>query len=562
MEINMNYCIGVDLGGTNIAAGIVDLQDRKIVRKMSVKTNAPRPCEDICADIAKLCRDLCSAEGIKLSDLKWIGVATPGIVKDGVVVTANNLGWDNVDFAGIMKRLAGNTTFVANDANAAAYAEAIWGVGAGHRSLAAITLGTGVGGGLVIDGQIWEGMNGFAAEMGHTTIAVDGRYCSCGRRGCLEAYCSASALVSEARRIMKLYPDSVMWQMCDGDVNRVNGVIPFKAAERGDVAASAVIADFIKYLAIGASNVINIFQPDVVCIGGGISGEGERLLKPLREQIERLSFGVKDGRTKVVAAKFMNDAGILGGALLGMQEEIVKMKEKHKALVSKFDVEGIMLEAKPYGNGHINDTKYILMESDGEKHEYILQKINKNVFKKPDELMENYVGVTSFLREIIIKNGGDPERETINVIKARDGLNYHIDEDGEYWRLCKFVNNSMSYDKVECPDQFYSSAVAFGNFQYLLRDFPADTLVETIKDFHNTPDRFNKFLNAVNADAFGRRALVEPEIEFVKAREQFMHTLEIAHKDGRLPLRVTHNDTKLNNILMDAETNQARAVID
>ena len=558
----MNYCIGVDLGGTNIAAGIVDLQDRKIVRKMSVKTNAPRPCEDICADIAKLCRDLCSAEGIKLSDLKWIGVATPGIVKDGVVVTANNLGWDNVDFAGIMKRLAGNTTFVANDANAAAYAEAIWGVGAGRRSLAAITLGTGVGGGLVIDGQIWEGMNGFAAEMGHTTIAVDGRYCSCGRRGCLEAYCSASALVSEARRIMKLYPDSVMWQMCDGDVNRVNGVIPFKAAERGDVAASAVIADFIKYLAIGASNVINIFQPDVVCIGGGISGEGERLLKPLREQIERLSFGVKDGRTKVVAAKFMNDAGILGGALLGMQEEIVKMKEKHKALVSKFDVEGIMLEAKPYGNGHINDTKYILMESDGEKHEYILQKINKNVFKKPDELMENYVGVTSFLREIIIKNGGDPERETINVIKARDGLNYHIDEDGEYWRLCKFVNNSMSYDKVEKPEQFYDSAVAFGNFQYLLKDYPAETLYETIVNFHNTPDRFRQLMDAVSADKCGRLAEVSAEVEFAKAREEFCGTLERAHKEGKLPLKVTHNDTKLNNILFDKTTGETLCVVD
>lgn len=558
----MNYCIGVDLGGTNIAAGIVDLHDRKIVRKMSVKTNAPRPCEDICADIVKLCRDLCSAEGIKLSDLKWIGVATPGIVKDGVVVTANNLGWDNVDFAGIMKRLAGNTTFVANDANAAAYAEAVWGVGAGCRSLAAITLGTGVGGGLVIDGQIWEGMNGFAAEMGHTTIAVDGRYCSCGRRGCLEAYCSASALVSEARRIMKLYPDSLMWQMCDGDINRVNGVIPFKAAERGDVAASSVISDFVKYLAIGVSNVINIFQPDVVCIGGGISGEGERLLKPLRAQVERLSFGVKDGRTTVVAAKFMNDAGILGGALLGMQEEIVKMREMVKEHVNKFDVKGILLEYKPYGNGHINDTKYILMESDGEKYEYILQKINKNVFKKPDELMENYVGVTSFLREIIMKNGGDPERETINVIKARDGLNYYLDEDGEYWRLCKFVNNSMSYDKVENPMQFYDSAVAFGNFQYLLKDYPAATLHETIVNFHNTPDRFRQLMDAVAADKCGRLAEVMAEVEFAKAREEFCGTLERAHKEGKLPLKVTHNDTKLNNILFDRTTGKTLCVVD
>ena len=558
----MEYCIGVDLGGTNIAAGIVDLAGKRIVRKMSVKTNAPRPCEDICADIAKLCRDLCVAEGIRIKDLKWIGVATPGIVKDGVVVTANNLGWNNVDFAGIMKKLAGTTTFVANDANAAAYAEAVWGVGAGCRSLAAVTLGTGVGGGLVIDGQIWEGMNGFAAEMGHTTIDVDGRYCSCGKRGCLEAYCSATALVSEARRTMKLYPDSMMWKMCDGDINRVNGVLPFKAYAQGDACAVAVVSDFIKYLAIGVSNVINVFQPDVVCIGGGISGEGERLLAPLRKEIERISFGVKDGRTTVVAAKFMNDAGIIGGALLGMQEEIVKMNDRIKRIVDQFDVSGVVIESKPYGNGHINETKYILVEKDGEKKEYILQKINKNVFKNPPELMENYVGVTAFLREIIIENGGDPDRETLNVIKSRDGLNYYMDEDGEYWRLCKFVTNSLSYDKVERPEQFYDSAVAFGNFQYLLKSYPADTLHETIVNFHNTPDRFRQLMDAVKADKCGRLAEVTAEVEFAKAREDFCGTLERAHAEGKLPLKVTHNDTKLNNILFDKTTGQTLCVVD
>lgn len=315
----MAYCIGVDLGGTNIAAGIVDLDSRQIVKKASIKTNAPRPCEAISKDIVELCESLCSSTNIPLKDMKWIGVATPGIVKNGVVASASNLGWKNAELVNIIKGLSGINAFATNDANAAAYAEALWGAGKDRNSLIAITLGTGVGGGIVTNGKIWEGINGFAAEIGHVIIDVEGRACSCGKRGCLEAYCSATALVRETKRYMKLYPDSLMWKICDGDINRVNGVTPFKASYSGDFAASVVVDDFTKYLAIGVSNVINIFQPDVVCIGGGISAEGDKLMKPLREKLERISFGIENSRTRVEAAKFMNDAGIIGGALLGMQ---------------------------------------------------------------------------------------------------------------------------------------------------------------------------------------------------------------------------------------------------
>ena len=313
----MNFCIGVDLGGTNIAVGLVNLKSRSIIRKASIKTNAPRSCESISEDIVRLCRDLCEREGLLFDDARWIGVATPGIVKDGVVVMASNLGWNNARFADIINHLSGRPTFIANDANAAAYAEALWGVGADKSSLVAVTLGTGVGGGIVIDGKIWEGINGFAAEIGHVILDADGRSCPCGKRGCFEAYCSATALVKETKRTMQLYPESLMWRLAGNDINRVNGIIPFKAMVAGDAAATAVIDDFVKYLAIGISNVINIFQPDVVCIGGGISGEGETLMKPLREKLERISFGTNGGRTKVMVAKYMNDAGIIGAALLG-----------------------------------------------------------------------------------------------------------------------------------------------------------------------------------------------------------------------------------------------------
>ncbi len=223
---------------------------------------------------------------------------------------------------------------------------------------------------------------------------------------------------------------------------------------------------------------------------------------------------------------------------------------------------GEFVSADRYGSGHINDTRLAIMNADGKEKKYILQKINKNVFRDPVSLMENFANVTEYLSAIIKANGGDPMRETLNVIKTRDGKSYYLDNDGEYWRFLVFVENSMSFDKVERPEQFYLSAVAFGNFQYLLRDYPASTLNETIKNFHNTPDRYRLFMEAVEADVCDRLSEVREEVEFVKARCEFMKTLEIAHSEGRLPLKVTHNDTKLNNILFDDRTGEALCIID
>ena len=317
----MRYCIGVDLGGTNIAVGIIDLDSRQILRKTSAKTRAPRPCREISEDIKGLCLTLCREEGVDLSDMLWIGIAAPGIVKNGEVVMAVNLGWTNEPFGEILSEMTGRPTFVANDANAAAYAEAKWGCGVGAESLIAITLGTGVGGGIILNGTIWEGFNGFAAEIGHMVIDVGGRRCGCGLRGCLEAYCSASALVGETKRMMKLYPDSKMWQLVKGDIDRVDGRTAFYANRENDMAASQIIYDFVNYLAIGIANIINIFQPSVVCLGGGISGQGEELMKPLRDRLRYTSFGTKDSNTRVEAAVYKNDAGIIGAGLLGLMEE-------------------------------------------------------------------------------------------------------------------------------------------------------------------------------------------------------------------------------------------------
>ena len=231
-------------------------------------------------------------------------------------------------------------------------------------------------------------------------------------------------------------------------------------------------------------------------------------------------------------------------------------------IVGQFCIEGEVIEHVPFGNGHINITKLVTVKNGDETVQYVLQRINKNVFKNPDQLMENYVGVTKFIRKKIEEMGGDPLREVINAIPAKTGKPYIIDEEGEYWRLLVYVTDSMSYDKVERPEQFYDSAVSFGDFQYMLRDYPAETLHETIVNFHNTPDRFRQLSEAIANDAKGRLKEVEAEVAFAREREAFAHTLEDAHKEGRLPLRVTHNDTKLNNILFDTNNGKALCVVD
>ena len=237
----------------------------------------------------------------------------------------------------------------------------------------------------------------------------------------------------------------------------------------------------------------------------------------------------------------------------------MEINREIKNITSAFVLEDNLTECVPYGSGHINDT-YRLTYGTG-KH-YILQKMNRSIFTKPVELMENVSGVTAWLKKKIQENGGDVERETLNLVMTKDGLPYYVDEDGEYWRVYLFIEGATCYDAVKDDNDFYQSAVAFGHFQRLLADYPAETLHETIKDFHNTPDRLEKFKKAVAEDICGRAASVQKEIDFILEREELTHALYDLQLDGRLPLRVTHNDTKLNNIMIDDETGKAICVID
>lgn len=231
--------------------------------------------------------------------------------------------------------------------------------------------------------------------------------------------------------------------------------------------------------------------------------------------------------------------------------------------IANFQYEGILTEERPYGSGHINDTFLLTFKiAEMGTMKVILQRMNKEIFTNPVELMENIVSVTSFLRDKIEKSGGDPERETLNVIPAADGKPYFVDYKGEYWRSYKFITDAACFDQVEKPNDFYQSALAFGNFQRLLADYPADTLHETIVGFHDTKARFQTFQDAVKADVCGRAKEVQKEIDFVLSHEDVANVFGELQEKGKIPLRVTHNDTKLNNIMIDNVTGKGICVID
>lgn len=236
---------------------------------------------------------------------------------------------------------------------------------------------------------------------------------------------------------------------------------------------------------------------------------------------------------------------------------------KIEEVISQFEFQGNLIDKKAYGSGHINDTFKLRFDIGKDKpKQYILQRMNNEIFKDPVQLVKNISGVTSHLREKIIENGGDPERETLNLISTKDKKVYYQDSIGMYWRAYKYVEGAVTFDVVEKPEHFYESAVAFGKFQRLLSDYPAHTLHETIQDFHHTPKRFQVFKQAVKDDVCGRAKDVKAEIDFIMAREDEARTLIDMLDQGKLPLRVTHNDTKLNNVMIDYETEKGLCVID
>lgn len=311
------YSIGIDLGGTNIVASVVN-DKYEIISTSKTKTNSPRPAEEIFDDIEKVCREAVDSAGLTFDDIQAIGLGTPGTVNaEGVIEFANNLAFNNVPAKQMLvDRLGKEEIFIENDANCAALGEAYAGCGNGSNNFVAITLGTGVGSGIIIDGKIVSGVNNAGGECGHMVIVVDGEQCSCGRRGCWEAYASATALIRQTKKAMDEYPDSIMHRLAEEE-GKVNGKTAFDAMRLGDIAGIEVVNNYIKYISCGLINLVNALQPEIICIGGGICNEGETLMKPLRRyvQAERYSIHSKI-QTKIMKAQLGNDAGVIGAALL------------------------------------------------------------------------------------------------------------------------------------------------------------------------------------------------------------------------------------------------------
>lgn len=312
------YKLGIDLGGTNIVAGVVD-DNYKILGCGKMKTDAPRSAEAIADDMAKAVFIALENAGVGIDDIDSMGIGSPGAIDPvkGIVSYANNLGFNNVHLVEMMKERVGKDFYIENDANAAAYGEFLAGAGKGTNNFVAITLGTGVGGGIIIDGKIYSGSNYAGGELGHTVISMNGEMCTCGRHGCWEAYASATALINQTKQAMHRYPDSRMWELCENDINNVNGITAFNAMRGGDPVGRMVVDRYLEYVAVGISNVINIFQPEVVCIGGGISKEGETLTAPIKAFVEGENYARSIKQHCVIkTAALGNDAGIIGAAFL------------------------------------------------------------------------------------------------------------------------------------------------------------------------------------------------------------------------------------------------------
>lgn len=315
----MRYFLGVDLGGTNIAVGIVD-ENYHIVGRGVVKTDLPRPAQEIVKAIEKACTLALGDAGLHMNQIEWIGIGSPGVVNSssGEVEFANNLDFHNVPLRRMVYELTGRPTYLENDANAAAYGEVLAGGARGYQDVIAITLGTGLGGGIIIGGYIYAGYNHAGAELGHVGMFYGGETCSCGAIGCVESFCSASALIRQTKEKMQQHPDSKLWALCGGDIQKINGRTAFDAMREGDAVGSEVVRQYCDYLGYAVNSFVNLLQPQIVLLGGGISHEGETLLAPVREYVYAHNLvSNPDKRVRIEAATLGNDAGIIGAAFLG-----------------------------------------------------------------------------------------------------------------------------------------------------------------------------------------------------------------------------------------------------
>ena len=314
----MKYYAGIDLGGTFIKCGIVDGAGNLIV-KDQIPTGKERSYAEIAQDMANLAKELAKKA---CAELTAVGIGSPGTVdsSNGIIVYSNNIAWKNVPLGQLVRKILNVPVAVTNDANAAALGESWRGAGKDYKTIVLVTLGTGVGGGIVLNGKLYEGNRSAGAEIGHTVIKLNGEKCTCGRRGCFEAYASATALIRQTRQAMARNSNSTLWKLCGGNAENADGKTAFDGMRTGDKTAAKIVNDYVRYLAEGIANLANIFRPEAVLLGGGICAEGETLLLPLQKQVNKMLFGgAQYAPVKVLRANLGNDAGLYGAVRLAIQ---------------------------------------------------------------------------------------------------------------------------------------------------------------------------------------------------------------------------------------------------
>ena len=353
--------LGVDLGGTNIKAALVN-SEGEILCEANTPTNLPRPAEAVCDDIAALCLQL--AEG---KDVAGVGVGCPGTVDGGTVLYSNNLDWHDFAMEEYLAQKTGLPVAVGNDANVAALGEALAGCAKGAQSTVVVTLGTGVGAGVVLDGKLLTGYTGAASEAGHMVIldTADAPRCTCGRHGCLEALASATALIRMTKEARLAHPESAL-NVLAAKPEDVNGRTAFDAAAQGDAAAQQVVDTYIHYLAVGIANLINIFFPEVIGLSGGVANQGENLLKPLRAAVEPMVFGhdFAQKHTRITACTLGYRAGVIGAALLakkphGMRKIKMDIKKEYERWLANATADAdVAAELKTLDDAKVEDAFY------------------------------------------------------------------------------------------------------------------------------------------------------------------------------------------------------------
>ncbi|NLG25237.1 MAG: ROK family protein [Clostridiales bacterium] len=306
--------VGVDLGGTGIKAGVVDGQGRMLSR-VECPTLVERGHEPVVHDMAMLALRAVEESGRRLADVHSVGVGIPGIMDPatGIVPFCTNLAWHQVPLVKLMQRVIDKPIFVENDATVAGLAESVAGVSAGCQNSVFLTLGTGVGGGIVLNGKVYSGPHGVASELGHMIVMIDGEECTCGNKGCWERYASATALIRMGREAAKAHPKSAL----NASIDNMTAKAVVDAAKAGDAAATEVFDRYTYFIALGLVNIVNFLDPEIIALGGGVSAAGEFLLKPVREKLKAMVFYKDMPYARVELAKLGNDAGIIGAAMLG-----------------------------------------------------------------------------------------------------------------------------------------------------------------------------------------------------------------------------------------------------